>query len=628
MSVLEKVSSPSDLKKLGKAELRLLCSEIRERIIQVVSKNGGHLGASLGAVELTVALHLAFDSPKDKIIWDVGHQCYAHKILTGRNALFDSLRLTDGIAGFPKRSESAHDVWETGHASTSISAALGFAKARDLLGQDYHVVAVIGDGSLTGGLAYEGLNNAGLEGTRLLVVLNDNSMAISRNVGAIASYLARIRTDPRYFRTRSRVVNMLKRYPGIGDWLVEVGSRLKGSLKYLLNVGVLFEELGFVYLGPIDGHDIDEMVSVFLRCKGMEGPVLVHVVTEKGKGYAPAELRPEEYHGTGPFDVETGCAVRGGDRPTYSQVFGEALCELAREDKRIVAITAAMKEGTGLDRFAQEFPDRFFDVGIAESHAVAFAGALALAGLKPVVAIYSTFLQRAYDQVSHDVCRQNAPVVFAIDRAGIVGGDGDTHQGVFDISFLRHIPGLVLMAPRDRKRLRDMLYTALRLERPAAVRYPRGEATGEPSQGFDLLQVGKGELLREGEDVVLMGVGTMVEVCLEAARLLEAQGIRAAVFDPMFLNPLDELQIVRLARSTGALVTVEEHVLKGGFGSSVAEIVSQEVPGCLMRCLGISSGFVPHGDRRDWLVRLGLTPEMVATCARQLLSRKGAGGVR
>lgn len=626
MSVLERVNSPADLKKLSRAELKLLCSEIRQRIIDVVSRNGGHLGASLGAVELTVALHLAFDSPRDKIIWDVGHQCYAHKILTGRNAVFDSLRLTDGIAGFPKRSESPHDVWETGHASTSISAALGFAKARDLLGQDYHVVAVIGDGSLTGGLAYEGLNNAGLEKTRLLVVLNDNSMAISRNVGAIARYLARIRTDPRYFKTRSKVVKMLNKYPGLGTWLVDAARRLKGSLKYLLNVGVLFEELGFVYLGPIDGHDIDEMVAVFSRCKQMDGPVLVHVVTEKGKGYIPAELRPEEYHGTGPFDVETGCALKGWSAPTYSQVFGDALCELARDDPRIVAITAAMKEGTGLSKFATEFPDRFFDVGIAESHAVTFAGALALSGLKPVVAIYSTFLQRAYDQISHDVCRQNAPVVFAIDRAGIVGGDGDTHQGIFDISFLRHVPGLVLMAPRDQKRLRDMLYTALQLGCPAALRYPRGEAAGTWQPGFELLPVGKGELLREGDHVVLMGVGTMVEVCLEAARLLEAQGIKAAVFDPMFLNPLDEAQVIQLARSTGAVVTVEEHVLKGGFGSSVAEILSQEVPGCLLSCIGISSRFVPHGERGDWLVRLGLTADDVARCAMQLVARKAAGG--
>lgn len=625
MGILERVNSPSDLKGLSSQEIQQLCAEIRERIIQVVSKNGGHLGASLGAVELTVALHLAFDSPDDKIIWDVGHQCYAHKILTGRNKVFDSLRQTDGISGFPKRSESAHDVWETGHASTSISAALGFAKARDLQGKDYSVVAIIGDGSLTGGLAYEGLNNAGLGKTRLLVVLNDNSMAIGRNVGAIAKYLATIRTDPRYLGLRARIIRGLKALPVVGEWAVQVGTKLKGSLKYLLNVGVLFEELGFVYLGPIDGHDVTQMTSVFKRCKGMKGPVLVHVITEKGRGYRPAECEPERYHGLGPFDVESGSIVKKGDGPMYSEVFGRALCELARRDERIVAITAAMKDGTGLEDFAREFPGRFFDVGIAESHAVTFAAALALSGLKPVVAIYSTFLQRAYDQISHDVCRQKAPVVFAIDRAGIVGGDGDTHQGIFDISFLRHIPGMVLMAPRDAGHLRDMLYTALQLDCPAAVRYPRGEAHGLAGELHladpVFLEPGKGELIRNGKDLVLMGAGTMIWECLKAADLLESRGISAAVFDPLYLNPLDEDTVVTLAKKTGVVVTVEEHQLKGGFGSSIAEIISQKAPGCLLLNLGIRSQFVPHGDRKVWLERLGLTAEHIAEDAVRLLNR-------
>lgn len=626
MGILERINSPDDLKALTPQEIRQLCSEIRERIIQVVSKNGGHLGASLGAVELTVALHLAFDSPRDKIIWDVGHQCYAHKILTGRNKDFDSLRLTDGLSGFPKRAESPHDVWETGHASTSISAALGFAKARDLLGQNYSVVAVIGDGSLTGGLAYEGLNNAGLGKTKLLVVLNDNSMAIGRNVGAIARYLATIRTDPRYLGLRAKVVRGLKGLPVVGDWAVHMATRLKGSLKYLLNVGVVFEELGFVYLGPIDGHDIEQMVSVFQRSKKLNGPVLVHVITEKGRGYRPAECKPELYHGPGPFDIESGCIVKQNNNPTYSQVFGKTLCELAREDKRIVAITAAMKDGTGLDKFAEEFPNRFFDVGIAESHAVTFAAALALNGLKPVVAIYSTFLQRAYDQISHDVCRQKAPVVFAIDRAGLVGGDGDTHQGIFDISYLRHIPGMVLMAPRDARSLQNMLYTAIRLDRPVAVRYPRGEAEGTVQlriEELEFLEPGVGELLRDGTDVVLIGVGNMITQCLEAAELLHHKGVSAAVFDPLYLNPLDRENLVALAEKTGAVVTVEEHVVQGGFGSAVAEILCQEAPGCLVLNLGIGARFVPHGDRLVWLKRLGLKAEDVAEHVVGFLERKG-----
>ena len=596
MSLLEKIHKPQDLRALTYAELKKLAEEIREEMIQVVATNGGHLAPNLGVVELTLALHRSFDSPRDKIIWDVGHQTYVHKLITGRREDFKTLRLHNGISGFPKRAESAHDCFEAGHSSTSISAAVGFAKARDLLGEDHQVVAVIGDGAMTGGMAYEAMNHTGHNGTSLIVVLNDNEMSISPNVGAMSSYLNRLRTDPRYDKRKAELETLIKKIPGIGSKVAKAAEKAKDSLKYLLVPGLLFEELGFTYLGPIDGHDQMQLEQIFEQAKQKKGPVLVHVITCKGKGYGPAQNNPDVFHGVGPFNPETGEIAKKPSPPTYTQMFGETLCELARQDDKIVAITAAMPTGTGLGLFAKEFPQRFFDVGIAEQHAVTFAAGLALAGIKPVVAIYSTFYQRAYDQVLHDVCLQGAKVVLAVDRAGVVGDDGPTHHGVFDISFLRIIPNLVLMAPKDENELRHMLYTALQHEGPVALRYPRSVGQGVDIDGsFQEIPVGKGEVVRDGRDLTIIGVGPLVNTCVLAAHELRHRGVDAAVINLRYLNPLDRELILRYARLTKRIITVEDHVLSGGMGSAVLEILGDEgLSGVAVERLGYP-GFVDQG---------------------------------
>ena len=576
MGILARINQPQDLKGLSFPELAQLAHEIREEMIEVVSTNGGHLAPNLGVVELTLALHRVFNSPRDKIIWDVGHQSYVHKLVTGRREEFKSLRLFKGLSGFPKRKESPHDCFETGHSSTSISAAVGYAKARDLRKEKYHVVAVIGDGAMTGGMAFEALNHAGHTKTKMIVVLNDNEMSIAQNVGAMSSYLNRLRTDPRYDRSKEEIENLLKKIPGIGTKMARAAEKAKDSLKYLLVPGLLFEEMGFTYLGPINGHDQIALEQVLEQAKLVKEPVLIHVLTQKGKGYGPSEKNPALYHGVGPFNKVTGEVIKKPAPPTYTQVFGETICELAKEDPSIVAITAAMPGGTGLNLFAKQFPERFFDVGIAEQHAVTFAAGLAFGGMKPVVAIYSTFYQRAYDQVLHDVCLQNANVVLAIDRAGVVGDDGPTHHGVFDISFFRAIPNLTFMAPKDENELRHMLYTALKLEGPIALRYPRSVGQGVEMEKLKELPVGKAEVLQEGKDLTIIGVGPIVYTCLAAAAELRQRGVEATVINLRYINPLDKETILRYARLTKRIITVEDHMLAGGMGSAVLEVLADE----------------------------------------------------
>ncbi|MDD2497469.1 MAG: 1-deoxy-D-xylulose-5-phosphate synthase [Desulfitobacteriaceae bacterium] len=611
-SVLERINGVADLKKLSPKEQERLAGEIRKFLLNVVSENGGHLAPSLGVVELTLALHLVFDVPEDKIIWDVGHQSYTHKILTGRKKEFHTLRQYKGISGFPKRDESNYDSFNTGHSSTSISAAVGMSKARDLKGEKYKVVAVIGDGALTGGMAFEALDHAGDLKTDLIVVLNDNEMSIAENVGAMAGYLSRMRTDPRYEKSKDEIEQLLNRIPKVGPRVLRTVERIKDSLKYLVVPGMLFEEMGFTYLGPIDGHNIGTMKSVLQNAKMLKGPVLVHVITQKGKGYKPAEDNPDKFHGIGAFDLITGEPVKKDGPPSYTQVFGTTLVELAEKNEQIIAITAAMRGGTGLNPFAQKFSQRFFDVGIAEQHAVTFAAGLAVQGFHPVVAIYSTFMQRAYDQTLHDVCMQNLPVTFAIDRAGLVGEDGETHQGVFDISFLRHIPNMVMMAPKDENELRHMLATSLAYSGPSALRYPRGSGIGVSlNKTVRLLSIGKGEVLREGKHLVIVGIGPTVYTALEAARLLDERGVHATVINARFIKPLDRELLLNWVKQVGRIVTLEEHVLKGGFGSACLEVLHTDCPGMEMENIGLPDRFIEHG-RSDLLrEQYGLTAQGV-----------------
>ncbi|GAW94190.1 1-deoxy-D-xylulose-5-phosphate synthase [Calderihabitans maritimus] len=609
--ILDGINGPKDVKKLTLSQLEQLAGEIRSEMIATVARTGGHIAPNLGVVELTLALHFTFDSPKDKFIWDVGHQCYVHKLLTGRREKFDSLRQYGGISGFPKREESPHDAFNTGHSSTSISAAVGMALAREKRGEKYEVVAIIGDGALTGGMAFEALNHAGHLGIDLIVILNDNEMSIASNVGALSSYLSRLRTDPMYFKGKEEFETLLRKVPHIGPRVVKVAERVKDSLKYLVVPGMLFEELGFTYLGPIDGHNIAAMNSVFKRAKSIRGPVLIHVITKKGKGYRPAEENPDTFHGIGPFDIRTGSPIRKNGPPSYTSVFGNTLVQLAREDERIIGITAAMPNGTGLDIFAKEFPARFYDVGIAEQHAVTLAAGMAVEGFKPVVAIYSTFLQRAYDQILHDVCLQNLPVVFAIDRAGIVGEDGETHQGLFDFSYLRSIPNMTVMAPKDENELRHMLATAITFDGPIALRYPRGSGTGvRLDQEVKPLPVGKAEVLREGQHIVILAIGRPVYDALAAAEELASLGIEAGVINCRFVKPLDEELIKAVARKVKRIVTVEEHVLAGGFGSAVLELLARErINDREVLCLGIPDEFVPQGKADILRAKYGLTAE-------------------
>jgi 1-deoxy-D-xylulose-5-phosphate synthase len=633
-SLLSKIDSPRDIKKLSVTDLQVLAQEIREFIIHSVGTTGGHLAPSLGVVELTLALHSVLQAPHDKIVWDVGHQAYVHKIITGRRDAFSSLRQHQGISGFPKRNESEYDAFGVGHASTSISAALGMAVARDTQGEKFTVAAIIGDGSLTGGQAFEALNHAGHLKTNFMVILNDNEMSIARNVGGMAHYLNKLRTMEAYSRVKGDIEYLLRRIPAIGDSVAKTAERVKDSLRYLVLAGAFFEELGLKYVGPIDGHDIATLQMVLTNVKKMTGPVLVHVITKKGRGYGPAEQSADKFHGIGPFCVETGNVLKYSSIPTYTGVFGQTLVELAQIDPKIVAITAAMPEGTGLKTFAQQFPKRLFDVGIAEPHAVTFAAGLATQGLKPVVAIYSSFLQRSYDQVFHDVCLQNLPVIFAIDRAGIVGEDGPTHQGVFDFAFLRHIPGITIMAPKDENELRQMLKTALAFDGPVAIRYPRSEGVGVTIENvIQTIPIGQAEWLADGNDVALLPVGTTVQSALEASALLAKQGINAAVINARFVKPLDEDMIRRLSREIGLIVTIEDHVVAGGFGSAVGEYIhSNGWSHVKLLQIGLPDQYIEHGTRSLLMDKYGLTAgkiaERTACFVREFGVRKSGAKVR
>ncbi len=613
MSLLERINKPEDIKQLDFGQLNELAEEIRSLILETCSQNGGHLAPNLGVVELTIALHYVLDTTRDYLVWDVGHQSYTHKILTGRKDAFHTLRQFGGLSGFPKREESQHDAFNTGHSSTSISAALGYALARDLKGEDYRVAAVIGDGSLTGGQAFEALNQAGHLGVKMLVIVNDNEMSIAQNVGAMSSYLSRLRADPRYTKHKRSVADLLRKIPGIGDNMVKAGERLKDSLKYLLVPGILFEELSFTYLGPIDGHDIQEIITVLKKTDTMQGPVLLHVLTKKGKGYKPAEDNPALFHGVGPFDIRTGEILKKPGPPNYTKVFGETLVSLAARDERIVAITAAMPEGTGLIKFAKHFPRRFYDVGITEQNAVTMATAMALQGLRPVVAIYSTFLQRAYDQILHDSCLQKAPVVFAIDRAGLVGEDGPTHHGAFDFSYLRHIPNMAVMAPKDEDELRHMLFTALCYEGPVALRYPRGQGIGvELQDPVRKIPWGKGEILEVGNDLLILAIGSMVYPALAVRSLLETEGISCTVINARFIKPLDEELILDAVQKHAGIITMEENVLAGGFGSAVLELLAARgITGKKVLNIGLPDSFVGHGQIERLKELLKLTPEKI-----------------
>lgn len=600
-NILDTINSPADVKALSMEELKQLAEEIRQLLISVIAKTGGHLAPNLGVVELTLALHRVFSTPEDKIVFDVGHQAYIHKIITGRREQFPTLRQYGGLSGFPKRSESPHDAFGTGHSSTSISAALGMAVARDIKQQDYNVIAVIGDGSMTGGMAFEALNNAGTLHKRMIVVLNDNEMSISKNVGAMSEYLYHLRTGETYNKIKHDLEGWLKNMD-FGSDVLKALRRLKGSVKYLMVPTSIFEELGFTYLGPIDGHDLPTLIEVMQAAKKIDGPVLVHVLTKKGKGYKPAEESPNKFHGTGPFEIATGKKITNPNAPiTYTEVFGKALTELANEDKDIIGITAAMPDGTGLSTFAKAHPTRFFDVGIAEQHAVTSAAGAAAAGLKPVAAIYSTFLQRAYDSVLHDICMQKLHVTLCLDRAGLVGDDGFTHHGVFDYAYLRSMPEMTVMAPKDENELRHMLKTAVDFNGPISLRYPRGSGVGvDITEPMQALPIGKAEVLREGQDVSIWAIGSMVQSAAQAAEKLAEQGISTGVVNMRFVKPLDKDLLLAQAKEYGKIVTLEEGVLQGGVGSAVLETLNeaQLLTKCQVLTLGIPDEFVLHGDKK------------------------------
>ncbi len=608
--VLGGLKLPDDLKGLDADQLNDAASEMREYMIKTVAENGGPLAASLGVVELALALHSYYHSPKDRIVWDVGHQSYPHKLLTGRWKHFPTLRQFEGLCGFPKPAESEHDPFLTGHSSTSISAALGLALARDYNGDDYKVIAVIGDGALTGGMSFEALNHAGHIKADLQVILNDNEMSISSNVGSLSAYLGRIRSDPKYSRLKNDFESFVSRVPLIGSKAVDFAERIKGGLKYIVMPGMIFEELGFTYFGPVDGHNVTAIKNILKQADKMKGPVLVHVVTEKGKGYHYAERSPEVFHGIGPFDLNNGLPLKKKKGSSYTEIFGQTLMQLGRQNNKVMAITAAMTGGTGLGAFAREFPDRFYDVGIAEQHAVTLSAGLTAGGMRPVVAIYSTFLQRAYDQILHDICLQHLPVVFAVDRAGITGEDGETHQGLFDLSFLRNIPNMSIMAPANEDELQHMLVTALDYDRgPVAVRYPRDKGEGVELAQPHPIPWGRGELLRPGEDLLIIAAGTVVNSAVQAADRLFWQGIKTAVINARFVKPLDEELIINWARKCSRIITVEENVLDGGFGSGILELFEKQGLFLPVKRLGINDRFVEHGTRSKLLSCYNLDTE-------------------
>ncbi len=621
--ILDRVNVPADLRELSLTELKALADDVRAFLIDVVSKTGGHLGAGLGTVELTVALHYVFNTPHDKLVWDVGHQAYPHKILTGRKNRLNTIRQYKGLSGFLKRTESEYDTFGAGHASTAISAALGMVVARDYNHEDYKVVAIVGDGSMTGGMVYEGMNNAGLLKKDLIVVLNDNNMSIAPNVWALSNYFTQLIANPSYNRFKSNIYELTGKLDAWGDRIRRVAARLEEGVKVVITPGMLFEALGFRYFGPINGHNVAQLVNIFKDVKNYHGPILVHVTTQKGKGYKPAEADVQKLHGVTPFDKVTGLSPKKADGPpAYTKVFGKAITELAKANPKIIGITAAMPDGTGLDILQKELPNNFFDVGIAEQHGVTFAAGLATQGCIPVAAIYSTFLQRAFDQIIHDVALQHLHVVFAIDRGGLVGADGPTHHGVFDLSYLRLIPGMVVMAPKDESELRDMLYTAIEYKHgPIALRYPRGNGVGVPLKaGFDLIPIGKGEILRSGNHVAILAIGVTVQSALKAAAMLEEEGILAEVVNMRFVKPLDEELIEELAGRFDHIVTVEDNTIRGGFGSAVAECLSaKQITGVRLKIHGIPDRFIDHGSPEDLHREVGIDPAGIANVVREFL---------
>ncbi|WP_027093758.1 1-deoxy-D-xylulose-5-phosphate synthase [Cohnella thermotolerans] len=622
--LLDHIDSPADLKKLALSELPQLAQEIRQFLIEKLSATGGHLAPNLGVVELTLALHYLYDSPKDKLIFDVGHQAYVHKMLTGRMDRFHTLRQKNGLCGFVKRAESEHDVWEAGHSSTSLSAAIGMALARDLKGENNKVIAVIGDGALTGGMALEALNHIGHEKRKLTVVLNDNEMSIAPNVGALHNYLGKVRSDKTYRKAKEEFEALLRKIPAVGGKLAKTAERFKDGLKYLVVPGMLFEEFGLKYFGPVDGHDVEKLLDTFRQADKVDGPVLVHVLTVKGKGYSPAEADSLKWHGITPYKIESGQVVKPVGPPMYTEVFGNALIELAEKDERIVAVTPAMPAGSGLLGFEKRFPNRMFDVGIAEQHAATMCAAMALEGLKPVYAVYSTFLQRAYDQVVHDICRHNANVIFAIDRAGFVGPDGETHQGVYDIAFLRHIPNLVLMMPKDENELRRMLKTAVDYDDgPIAVRYPRVNGLGVPmDEDPQPIPIGKWEVVREGDYAAVLAIGPMVQVAEEAAELLKREGIGIRVVNARFIKPLDEEMLLSLAQERLPLLVLEETAVAGGLGSAVLEFYAlHQIQSMSVSLAGIPDRFIEHASIKEQRIEAGLTAEHVAQELRAKVAR-------
>lgn len=594
--ILEQIKGPEELKALPPEDLKTLSQEIRDFLIEKISHTGGHLASNLGVVELTIALHTTFNLPQDKVIWDVGHQSYTHKILTGRMADFDELRQYGGLSGFPKRKESPYDSFDTGHSSTSISAGLGIALGRDLKGLDYKVVSVIGDGALTGGMAYEALNNAARMKRNFIIVLNDNKMSISENVGGMSRYLNGLRTGSGYNDLKKNVADALDRIPVVGSVMIDKIKRTKNSIKQLFIPGMLFENMGITYLGPVDGHNIPALCKVLREAQKLDHAVLVHVITKKGKGYRPAEKNPSHFHGVGPFDVDTGKPLSEQKNPSYTDVFSRKICQLGEQYPNLVAVTAAMPDGTGLTAFGKKYPHRFFDVGIAEAHAVTSAAGMAAAGLKPVVAVYSSFLQRAYDQILHDVCIQNLPVLFAVDRAGLVGSDGETHQGIFDYSFLTSIPNMSVMAPKNMWELRAMLEFAMEYDRPLAVRYPRGEAYRGLRDFRQPVAYGKGEMLYEEKDIALLAVGSMVSTGEHVREKLKKEGYACSLANGRFVKPIDIELIDRLAGNHGLIVTLEENVLQGGYGLAVTAYIHQNYPHIKVLNVALPDDYVEHGN--------------------------------
>ncbi len=642
MKKIEEGIYPEYIKSLSKHDMELLCGDIRKKIISTLSNTGGHLASNLGIVELTLAIHKVFDAPKDKIVWDVGHQSYVHKLITGRGNSFDTLRQMNGMSGFPKRSESEYDTFDTGHSSNSISAALGMAVARDLKGEDYSVVAVIGDGALTGGMVYEAMNNAGVMDSNLIVILNDNEMSISKDYGSMSQHLGKLRTSDSYDNVKKKIKRAVKNIPGVGGALYNGLESMRDALKYLVVPGVLFEEMGFVYLGPVDGHNLEGLIEVLTNAKSMEKPVLVHCITQKGKGYAPAEKRPDKFHGVSPFDKKTGVSLSKSDKLTYSAVFGRKLTEIAKEDARIVAVSAAMIDGTGLSEFARTFPERIFDVGIAEEHAVTFAAGMAVNGMKPVVAIYSTFLQRSYDQIMIDVCMQNLPVVFCIDRAGIVGADGETHHGIYDLSYLQSMPNMTILAPSDGPELEIMLKYALTMNGPCAVRYPRGSA--EDLSNYRIEETAENKILQtvdskscegkiaqikpiimqRGSDITIASVGKMTSYCLKAAKKLNESGIQAEVIDARIIKPLDEESssvYINSAERTGRILVVEDNIKFGGFGSLIESLFAADSEVKAYK-IGWPDEFVQHGTQEQLEKKFGLDPDSIAEKVSEIIEGK------